>query len=77
MTREFISEPFTSQVLTSGEQIFGYQYRRKNRTAYRYKDFVLYNAMLFVTSIFIGWRLNFDGINSTVDANGETTQAQT
>jgi hypothetical protein len=24
--------------------MFGYQYRRKNRTAYRYKDFVLYNS---------------------------------
>ena len=28
------------------EQIFGYQYRRKNRTAYRYEDFVLYNALI-------------------------------
>jgi ribose/xylose/arabinose/galactoside ABC-type transport system permease subunit len=36
-----------------------------------------YNAMLFVTSILIGWRLNFHDINSTVDAIGETTQAQT
>jgi hypothetical protein len=30
-----------------------------------------------VTSILIGWRLNFHGINSTVDVIGETTQAQT
>jgi hypothetical protein len=33
--------------------------------------------MLFVTSILIGWRLDFHGINSTVDAIGETMQAQT
>ena len=36
-----------------------------------------YNVVLFVTSILIGWRLYFHGINSTVDAIGETTQAQT
>jgi hypothetical protein len=61
------------------EKIWGEVGKGKRVDAYLERAFSIthYNAMLFVTSILIGWRLNFHGINSTVDAIGETMQAQT